>query len=115
MKKTVRRVVHFCDNCGEAADYPEVCLGCGIEYCYECENKLMVKYQHSVGFQGSSDGYFCLKCSVTPPLKVRNLFYAYHEVTKLITEAKSWNKDFDARAKKAEELIKQEGIKLKKG
>jgi len=108
VKKTVKRVVHFCDSCGKEADYPYMCLGCKIEYCYDCEKKLMVEYQHAVNFRGSEDGYFCLKCSVTPPLKVRNLFYAYHEIAKLIAEAKSWSKEFDSRVAKAEETVKQE-------
>lgn len=113
MKKMVRRTVNFCDACGKETDYPAKCLGCGVEYCYDCQNKLMTEYQHAVNFRGGDDGNFCLKCDSDIVPKARDLLYAYLDIKELIAEEVTWYENFKMRSEKAEARVKQERRKLR--
>jgi len=106
LKKILPKEVHICDGCGKE-EYCHACIGCGVEYCYDCRKKLMVEYKHSVYASGTGDGDFCLKCNSTPPPKVRDLLYAYYTIKNLKSEEDSWHKDFRKRSDMAEEILKQ--------
>src|SRR5574343_850187 len=105
MKKQVVIEHSFCDNCG-SRDYTYKCLGCKTEVCYKCKEKVGREFSHAVHFSGSSDGFFCSKCLVEPPEKVKSLLYAYLAIDALKDEYKGWWENFDKRSKKAEEYLK---------
>ncbi len=104
MKKILSKEVHICDACGQEG-YCYVCVGCGVEYCYDCKKTLMADYHHGVCGISDIDGYFCLKCNSTPPPKVKDLLHAYFVIKNL--EQEGWSKDFQMRSKVAEETVKK--------
>lgn len=65
MKKTVTREVEFCDapGCNAEVSYMTPCMKCGIVFCYEHSESMMVSFPHGVHFSGSGDGRFCKKCA----------------------------------------------------
>lgn len=99
MNKTVEKTVTFCDSCECEVGYSHKCACCGIEMCYDCAKKKMVKYTHSVWFQGSDDGEYCLKCdSVLTESQNDALHNAYVKIRNLRNEQKAWGDDFKNRA-----------------
>lgn len=106
MKKKITRVVEYCDKCEkEAALY--TCLCCGEMHCYECGVRHGVKYEHSIHFGGSGDGYYCKKCDTDLTMKATDpLHMAYRGIRSLRNELNGWSVDFDRRRKAAEEYLK---------
>ena len=109
MIKTVSKEQHFCDNCGKEQDYIEHCVACGREFCYDCEKTEGTEYHHAVHFQGSGDGFFCNGClsRMTVVNPSYNLWKAYLVIQSLRNEYAGFRKDFDERAKKAEENLQK--------
>ena len=104
--KVIKKEVSFCDNCGKE-EYVQACLGCGVEHCLECRRKMGVEYKHAVHFSGSGDGYFCHKCDNAPPEEVNELYWAYYQIQALRDIEKTWRRNFDVRAKVAEEALRE--------
>ncbi len=89
MKKMIEKEMTFCDEC-EKGDYVYKCMGCGIEYCYDCRKLLLKEYQHEVYFTGSGDGYFCKDCDINPPAKVKKIHSLYKAVEMLKNEVSGY-------------------------
>ena len=102
--KIMKKAVRFCDECGKEESL-QICLGCGVEHCFECRRKMGVEYAHAVHCSGSEDGYFCHNCNNAPPEEVKELHYAYQKIEALRDIEKNWHKNFDARIKVAEEAL----------
>lgn len=107
MNKTVTKTVKFCDGCGKEDAYPQACLRCGKEYCYECQNKNGVTYRHGVFFQGSGNGFYCTPCDqVLTQSHSDKRHTAYQAIKLLREECTAWNEDFQIRRKCTEEYLK---------
>ena len=106
MKKIVQKEVHVCDKCGKET-YPDPCLGCGTEVCYECQPKHGKNYRHSVYFQGSGDGFYCSPCDTKLTEGGTDARHnAYCAVKSLKDELEAWHTDFKRRQEKAEDALK---------
>lgn len=105
MKKTITKNVNLCDNCNKES-YPQKCLGCRVEHCWDCAKTLGIEYKHAVHFSGSGDGYFCFKCNDNPPKAVQNIYSAYKKIESLRRESDSFWGDFNNRSKQAEAELK---------
>ena len=108
MKKKVEKTIDVCDNCGADDMVFYHCLGCGKDFCYNCNDKRNVgkKYIHSVNFSGPDDGYFCVACLSLPTPKVSKILKAYLKIESLRNEQKAWYEDFSKREKEAELALK---------
>lgn len=103
MKKTVTREVTCCDNCGKEQDYPTRCLRCGKEVCWQCADKVGVKYEHGVYVSGSGDGWYCRPCDITLYERESDALYeGFRAVKALREEMQAWGADFQRRQKAAE-------------
>lgn len=105
MRKIIEKEVEFCDACGKEA-YCQKCLGCSKEYCYDCREKLMVEYRHSLHFGGSYDGHFCQECDTNPPEHIKRLHHAYQTMRSLKNEWEGSYANIERRAKSTEARIK---------
>ena len=99
--KVIKTEVSFCDACG-LEEHVRVCLGCGVEHCWDCRRKMGHLYRHAVHFSGTGDGYFCNKCDNNPPEKVKELHQAYKGIQSLRNEELEWHKNFKVRVDAAE-------------
>jgi hypothetical protein len=116
MKKTITREVDFCDKCEREECYLTRCLRCGMEVCYQCVDKVGVKYEHGVYVSGSGDGFYCRPCDIA--LYESNddaLHLAYRAVLTLRNEVTAFGKDFKRRQEVAEAhvdlLARQAGVR----
>jgi hypothetical protein len=115
MNKTVeiKAKLFLCTKCGKRISSGYCCMGCGLVYCIDCDDKELTDYAHSLFFHGSHDGKFCKKCMQNPPKKIRPLLTAYKKM-KVITD--SWEhtyKQLEKGAKIEEDIILSEITKLK--
>ena len=107
MKKIIQKEASFCDECEEQI-YVDSCLGCGIEHCQECREKMGVKYRHGVHTSGSGDGYYCKACDLKlSNSRVDPLHNAYLAIKNLRAEEKAWWLSFNSRSEHAEKFIEQ--------
>jgi hypothetical protein len=104
MKKKVQVETTFCDHCKKQG-YVQSCLGCGVDHCWDCREKLGVVYHEGVHYQ-STDGYFCLSCEARPPIKARNIHGAYSAIAQLRREEDMFYRDFKVRKEVAEGRLK---------
>ena len=118
MKKMVEKEMTFCVEC-EKGDYVYKCMGCGIEYCYDCRKLLLKEYHHGVYFtgigSGSGDGYFCKDCDINPPVKVKKIHSLYKAVEMLKNEVSGYYKEFEIRYKVVEKDLRKNIIKWRVG
>jgi len=103
MKKTIKKEVHCCDKCGKEASYPEACMKCGTEMCYECKQKHGKSYNHAVYFQGICDGFYCNWCDAKlTAYGTDKQHNAYLAIKRLRLEADAWSENFKMRQQEAE-------------
>jgi hypothetical protein len=106
MRKKIEREVTFCDKCGKEQDYGNTCDSCGVEMCYDCQEKHGVKYSHGVYFFGSGDGFYCKPCdNRLVKTKASPRHNALIEIKSLRKEQEVWSEDFRKRQEKAEKLV----------
>lgn len=106
MKKIVQREVHACDVCGAEHDWPQVCMKCGKELCYNCRDKEGVTYECAVFHSGSGDGFYCKPCDKElTKSRSDKKHNAYRCIQSLRDEQEGWSTDFRKRTKVAEELV----------
>ena len=98
--------VDCCDECN-AETYVDVCLICGTEHCYDCKATHGVRYNHSVYFRGTEDGYYCNKCLADPKNATNETLVQYRAIENLRLEEASWYKDFTNRYEAAEAKLKE--------
>jgi hypothetical protein len=107
MKKTVQRIIHICDHCGNEDVIPNTCLKCGKQFCLDCAQKHAVSYSPLVGCSGSSDGLYCKPCDARLARDGNDqLHTAYRAIASLQLEGEAWNRDFRNRSQAAEELVR---------
>lgn len=104
VKKIVQKEVSICDVCGKEA-YVHTCLGCGMDFCWDCSKKDGITYEHAVYFSGTGDGFFCHKCDANPPKKIEKLHQAYRRIRVLREEQEIWYSDFELRMREAESIL----------
>ncbi len=95
----------ICDICGKGQCYDE-CFGCHIDICWDCRKTKGIEFKHAVHFVGSGDGFCCNECLGKEAVTKTPLFKAYKEITNLRGEYDLWWKNFDARTKEAERILK---------
>lgn len=104
MKKKVTKTVVICDSCHKE-DYTQKCLGCGKDFCYDCQTKKGVTYSAGVFTSGSGDGFYCHACDKS------NETFAVHQafaaIRDLRVELDRWNQDFNKRKIAAEAHLEE--------
>jgi hypothetical protein len=114
MKKTVSVEIDLCDVCG-CDNAWRTCFGCKRIFCTACEDKGEIKRLTSNVYGGSS--YFvCLDCQDHPEkmnVTERGLYDSLKAVERLVRERQSFQTDFDARSKKAEQEFQAARAKVK--
>lgn len=107
MKKTITKETHICDQCGKEESYINACVCCGKELCCECWQKHGMKYNHSVYYQGSGDGYYCNQCDKKLISNGKDKRHAaYRSVMALRKELEIWCADFKKRQEEADNAVK---------
>ena len=102
MKKTVKKEVSICDECGKQGCLHE-CMICGKDYCYECFKVIGIKFSHSVRCSGSGDGEYCAEC--VEKNSSDELIIAYQAIQSLRDECDAYYLQFDKRADAAKERV----------
>lgn len=107
MKKEITKEVTICDSCKKESSYGYHCVGCKLDFCYGCNEKMGKNFSHAVYASGSGDGYFCNTCIAQPSKEVKALFEAYIRIQALREEAKIRYESFKRRVTEAEEEVKK--------
>lgn len=107
MKKTINKEVRFCDQCGKEDSYPDACLCCGAEMCYDCKEKHGVYYTHAIYCSGSGDGFYCKPCDQKLTADGNDkLHLAYRAIKSLKDELEGWSVAFRKRQEAADKAVK---------
>lgn len=106
MLKTVEQEAAFCDFCGKKTDAYYHCDVCGKHHCYDCRQKHIVEYPHSVYCSGSGDMVVC-KGECDDKFVATAIGMAYLEISRLRREQAAISETFDAKCKAATERAKQ--------
>jgi hypothetical protein len=107
MKKVMRKEVEFCDGCN-AETYVTACMKCGVDHCWQCQEKWGVEYAHGVYVKGSGDGYWCKPCDVQMSESGSDeLYLAYVAIRQVRDEMIAFNAEWSQRKDAAESRLKQ--------
>lgn len=79
------------------------CLGCGKDFCYDCQEKKGVRYNPGVFTSGSGDGFYCHACDKSNATSA--LHQAFVSILELRNESDRWNEDFQKRKLAAEKHL----------
>ena len=105
MKIKIEREVDVCDFCESKEITYDNCLECGKAICYDCLEKVAVKYSHSLHFAGSLDGVYCTHCVAKLSDSGKNeLFNKYLELGVLKAELTA----FHSKARSNGDLLETE-------
>ena len=106
MKKTIKKVVDVCDACRKEDELIYTCRSCKVEFCYDCQKKLMKKYHYSTNFSGTHDSYYCHQCDTKLTVSKKDKLHNLYKTIELLTEEskKFWD-NFKIRSDKVEKEI----------
>lgn len=93
-----------CDLCGKDEAFSECrCMGCGKDICWNCRQKVAVKYDDGVFYMSSRDAIYCPACDAS--LKDDPLHMAYVAIKNLRAESDAWGEEFTKRKDAAQDHL----------